>query len=88
MKEPALHGDFCIVPVDERIAWRDGLARHLINQVAPADLPGWKRSESVGPMRATIAVLLDEGVRQISDFVDRLKGNEPAGHRNDYAASE
>lgn len=88
MREPVLQADFCLVPVADRIRWRDALARHLIAQQAPSDMPAWKREECVAPMRATIAVLLDAGVRQAPDFAERLRKTESMGHRNDYAASE
>ena len=88
MKEPVLQADFCLVPVGERIRWRNALACHLIAQQASGDVPAWKREEGIAPMRATIAVLFDAGVRQAPEFAERLRKMELMGHRNDYAASE
>jgi hypothetical protein len=58
---PALHADFALVPVAERLRWRDSLARHVIDSLQPK-CPEWKAQEQIEPLNATIAILLDRGI--------------------------
>lgn len=88
MTLPRLRGDFSLVPIEERVRWRDALARHLVEQLALHDTPAWKREEAAQPMRVAAALMLERGVRRLTDITDRLRGQEPATTRNDYAGGE
>ena len=58
-RPPALSGDFSLVPVSERLMWRDALARHVLDGLA---LPDWKKQEQIEPVNSTIASLLNRGL--------------------------
>jgi hypothetical protein len=72
---PALTGDFSLIPVEERLRWRDALSRHLLNQMySPSGLPlsDWKVDEQVVPMNFAIAGLLEQGIVELRSIECRL----------------
>jgi hypothetical protein len=69
---PALAGDFGLVPIAERLLWREAFSRHLLDKMA---LPEWKKDEQVEPLILTIACLVQQGItdpRTISTHILHL----------------
>lgn len=86
---PALTGDFSLIPVEERLQWRDALSRHLLNQMrSPSGfpLPGWKIEEQVVPMNLAVAGLLEQGVTEPQAIEERFGSEETI--RSDYASGK
>jgi hypothetical protein len=59
LRTPALAGDFALVPVPEQLAWRQALARSIIDKM---EMPDWKKQEQIEPMTLTIACLVEAGM--------------------------
>jgi|GEM_PF-4637602 len=56
---PVLAGDFSLIPVPERLLWRDALAHHILDQL---NLSEWKKQEQIEPMNLTITCLIEAGM--------------------------
>ena len=71
-REPVLCGDFSLVPVPQRQAWRDAAARYLTSAARDREdklLPKWKEDEQLGPARLYIKLLVEAGVNDLSAIV-------------------
>lgn len=71
-REPVLCGDFSLVPVPQRQAWRDAAARHLTSIARDRDdklIPKWKKDEQLGPARLYIKLLVEAEVNDLSAIV-------------------
>ena len=69
---PVLRGDFSLVPVSQRQAWRDAAARHLTSLARDREdklIPKWKEDEQLGPARLYIKLLCESGVSEMSAIV-------------------
>jgi|GEM_PF-4284726 len=86
---PALTGDFSLIPVGERLQWRDALSRHLLNQMrSPSGfpLPGWKIEEQVVPMNLAVNMLLEQGVTELQAIEEWFASEVTI--RSDYASGK
>ncbi len=84
---PALTGDFSLIPVEERLQWRDALARHLLNQMrlpSGHPLPVWKIEEHVVPMNLAVAGVLEQGITEPQAIEERFSSE--GAIRSDYAS--
>ncbi len=71
-REPILCGDFSLIPVPQRQAWRDAAARHLTSVARDRGdklIPKWKEDEQLGPARLYIKLLMELGVNDLSAIV-------------------
>lgn len=87
---PALTGDFSLVPVEERLQWRDALSLHLLHQMrSPSGfpLPKWKIEEQVVPMNLVVAGLLEQGIVADPQILEERFGTEGT-IRSDYASGK
>lgn len=87
-KSPALTGDFSLVPIGERLQWRDALSRHLLGKMTTLSgypLSEWKIDEQVVPMNLAIAGLLEQGISDPQAIEDHFESDV---NRNDYATSK
>jgi len=69
---PVLCGDFSLVSVPQRQAWRDAAARHLTSLARDRDdklIPKWKEDEQIGPARLYIKLWCEVGVSEMSAIV-------------------
>ena len=71
-----------MVPVSERVMWRDALARHVLDRLA---LPDWKKQEQIEPVNSTIASLLTRGLTDPAAIANQIF--HMGSVRNDDAAS-
>lgn len=72
VKSPVLCGDFSLIPVDQRQAWRDAAALHLVSLVRDREnrlLPKWKADEQLAPARLYIKLRAELGRCHLSDIV-------------------
>lgn len=86
---PVLTGDFSLIPVVERLQWRDALSRHLLERMrSPNGFPlaEWKIEEQVVPMNLVIDGLLESGVTELHAIEESL-GLDGA-IRSDYASGK
>jgi len=86
---PTLNGDFSLVPVGERLQWRDALSRHLLDQMrSPSGFPlsKWKIDEQVVPMNLAVAGLLVQGVTELQMIEERFGLEQFIG--SDYAGGK
>lgn len=86
---PSFAGEFSLVPVEERLAWRDALARHLLNQMRAKNggpLPHWKVEEQIVPTNLAVAALIERGVVEPRAIEEQLCSD--GANRNDYASSK
>ena len=88
-KAPLLCGDFGLVPLPQRQAWRDKIARHLTSLARDKDarlIPDWKRDEQMAPARLYIKLLLEAGVSDLSAIVGAYSTIEE--QRSAYARTQ
>lgn len=86
---PSLNGDFSLIPVEERLQWRDALSRHLLNQMHSQSgfpLTEWKIEEQVVPTNLAVAGLLEQGVTKPQAIEERLCSERAI--RSDYASGK
>ena len=79
-----------LVPVEERLQWRDALSLHLLHQMrSPSGfpLPKWKIEEQVVPMNLVVAGLLEQGVVADPQILEEQFGTEGT-IRSDYASGK
>ena len=88
-KDPILCGDFCLISVPQRRAWRDVAARHLTGLARDRNdklLPEWKSEEQVGPARLYIKLLGESGICDLSAIVADY--TNMAEQRSTYARTQ
>lgn len=86
---PVLAGDFSLIPVVDRLSWRDALALYLLGQMRSPNgfpLPKWKSEEQVVPMNLAIAGLLEQGVTEPQAIEHWFSSD--TGVRSEYASSK
>lgn len=68
-QSPVLRGDFGLIPVAERMMWRDALARHVLNELMS---PEWKTQEQIEPVNLTIACLVERGMTDPAEISNHI----------------
>lgn len=71
--QPTLASDFGLIPIAERLVWRDALSRHILDQM---DLSEWKKQEHLEPMNLTIACLIGAGMTDPQMISQHILHNE------------
>ena len=75
--------------MDERLAWRDALARHVLSRMRSRNgnpLSNWKMEEQLVPMSLAVATLIEEGVLNPQAIEEQLCSD--GATRNGHACSE
>lgn len=86
---PSLAYDPGLVPVGERLEWRDALSYHILAQMqsqAGEPLPEWKLEESVIPMTQALRLLVEQGVTAPCELQDHFVARNNS--RNEYATNQ
>jgi len=86
--EATLRGDFGLIRADERVAWRDCAARHLLGRMRSADgqpLPEWKIEEHIPSINRAIAAAVAQGETRLDQIEElmvfgALEKHEHAAH--------
>lgn len=87
---PILQGDFSLVPVLERLQWRDALPRHLLNRMRSQSgnpLPEWKIQQHIEPMNLAIAELIGQDITDTHAIEEQFAGKTNEWSSN-YAGRE
>ena len=86
---PVLCGDFGLVALPQRQAWRDAAAQNLTSLARDREdklLPKWKEDEQLGPARLYIKLLGEAGINEMSAIVAAY--TSITEQRNTYARTQ
>lgn len=86
---PTLVGDFCLVPVEERTAWRNALARDIVEGLrlpSGYPLPAWKIEEQIAPINLAVTILIEQGITDVPALQEHFDPERVV--RIDYATSK
>ncbi|ARR15280.1 TPA: hypothetical protein HH296_15950 [Xanthomonas vasicola pv. zeae] len=87
--QPQLKAEFSLVPVAERLAWRNALSLHILKQMRGTDgrpLPRWKIEEQVRHMNMSLDSMILRGFDDPAALEHHFSGQ--GAHGNDYATSK
>jgi hypothetical protein len=87
--EPFLQGDFGLIPVAERVQWREALPRHLLGAMRQRDgspLSASKVAEHIQPTLITIYELFNNTPLATLQTLEEYFSPASLAHRSDYAS--